>query len=91
MGPFHRGVVTTQTLKVGEAGDCDDRDKSLSAFLATRCSVHGMILPDYTILILNGNFCSRTLRPRVDIWGRSGKRLTGTGSQGSLAPPIKWG
>jgi hypothetical protein len=34
-----------------------------TAFLAARCSIHEMILPDYSSLTRNGNLCSRTLRP----------------------------
>jgi hypothetical protein len=45
MGQFLRGVVTTYALEVGVAADCDNRDQSLSAFLAARCSIHEMILP----------------------------------------------
>ena len=65
MGQFHRGVVTTYALEVGVAADCDDGDQSLSAFLAARCSIHEMILPDYSSLTRNGNLCSRTLRPNA--------------------------
>jgi hypothetical protein len=91
MGQFHRGVVTTYALEVDVAADCDNRDQSLSAFLAARCSIHEMILPDYSSLTRNGNLCSSTLRapssllvrmhgkqngPRVEIWGRSERRPT---------------
>jgi hypothetical protein len=43
MGQFHRGVVTTYALKVGVAADRDDRDQSLSAFLAERYFIHEML------------------------------------------------
>jgi hypothetical protein len=85
VGQFLRGVVTTYALEIGVAADCDNRDQSLSAFLATRCSIHEMILPDYSSLTRNGNLRSRTLRtgtfisrrpdawqansPRLEIWG----------------------
>jgi hypothetical protein len=46
MGQFHRGVVTTYALEVDVAADCDNGRQSLTAFLATRYSIHEMILPD---------------------------------------------
>jgi hypothetical protein len=63
MGQFHRGVVTTYALEVGVAADCDNRHQSLTAILATRCSIHEMDPPGYSSLTRNGNLCSRTLRP----------------------------
>jgi hypothetical protein len=38
---FHRGVVTTDALKVGVAADRDNRHQSHSAFLAVRDLTHG--------------------------------------------------
>ena len=63
MGQFHRGVVATYALEVGVAADCDNRGQSLSAFLAARCLIHELILPNYSFLTGNGNLGSRTLRP----------------------------
>jgi hypothetical protein len=45
--PLHRGVVTTYALENGAAGDGDNRDHSLFAIRAARCSIHE-ILPIYT-------------------------------------------
>jgi hypothetical protein len=42
---FHRWVVTTYALKVGAAGDSDNRDHSFSAFRAACCLIHETILP----------------------------------------------
>ena len=41
--PFHRGVVTTYALEVGAAGEGDNRDHSLFAFRAARCSIHEIL------------------------------------------------
>jgi hypothetical protein len=92
MGQFHCGVVTTYALQVGVAADCDNRDQSLSAFLAARCSIHEMILPDYPNPEREPLFQDVTAErapssllvrmhgkqngPRVEIWGRSERRPT---------------
>src|SRR5882672_3265741 len=39
-GPFHRGVVTTDALQVGAAGDGDNSGHSLSTFRAARYLIH---------------------------------------------------
>jgi hypothetical protein len=45
--PSSSWVITTYTLKIGAAGNCDDRDHSFSAFQAVLRSIH-WILPDFT-------------------------------------------
>jgi hypothetical protein len=42
--PSDSGVITTYTLKIGAAGDGDNRDHTFSAFQAVRRSIH-WILP----------------------------------------------
>src|ERR1700720_2586468 len=44
LSPFNSGVITTDTLKIGAAGDGDNRDQTFSAFQAVRRSIH-WILP----------------------------------------------
>jgi hypothetical protein len=68
MGHFRCGVVTIYALKVGVAADRDDRDQSLSAFLAERYLIHEMFLPDYSSLTRNRELCSRR-------YGRTGLPL----------------
>jgi hypothetical protein len=41
--PFHRGVVTTYALENGSAGEGDNRDHSLFAIRAARCSIHEIL------------------------------------------------
>ena len=41
--PFHRGVVTAYALENGAAGDGDNRDHSLFAIRAARCSIHEIL------------------------------------------------
>jgi hypothetical protein len=41
--PFHRGVVTTYALENGAAGEGDNRDHSLFAIRAARCSIHEIL------------------------------------------------
>src|SRR5712664_4248870 len=41
--PFHRGVVTTDALQVGAAGEGDNRDQPFSAFVAARYPIHGIL------------------------------------------------
>src|ERR1700726_1393034 len=41
--PFRRGVVTTYALENGAAADGDNRDHSLFAIRAARCSIHEIL------------------------------------------------
>lgn len=41
--PFHRGVVATDALQVGTAGEGNNRDQSFSAFVAARYPIHGVL------------------------------------------------
>jgi hypothetical protein len=72
---FHRGVVTTDALKVGVAADRDNRHQSYSAFLAVRDLTHGnppelFIHNPFRALPPNGHLISPRstahLRQRVD-------------------------
>jgi hypothetical protein len=38
--PFNSGVIATYTLKIGAAGDADNRDHTFPAFQAVRRSIH---------------------------------------------------
>jgi hypothetical protein len=41
--PFNSGVITTYTLKIGAAGEGDNRDHTFSAFQAVRRSIHSIL------------------------------------------------
>jgi hypothetical protein len=53
------GVITTYTLKLGAAGDGDNRGHSLSAFQAVCRSIHG-ILPNFTANAVSSNLARRS-------------------------------
>jgi hypothetical protein len=44
-GPLHRRIIATDTLQVGTATNRNNREHTLSAFLAARCLIAHGILP----------------------------------------------
>ena len=63
--PFHHRVITAYALKVGTAGQGDNRDPSFSAFGAVRYPIHE-IPPNFLPITRNGNF--RSIRA---FWART--------------------
>jgi len=80
MGQFYRGIVTTYALEIGVAADGDNGHQSLTAFLAARCSIHKMILPDIH-LTRNGNLCSTARYRRMAPCTRFRRTLIDTRDQ----------